>query len=330
MSLPLYVHGRTDVGRQRTGNEDSFRVVREADGSFLLIVCDGMGGHEGGEVASEVAATRIVESARAHLLAGPAAPALFTALTEANQAVIEAARASGGAGMGTTAVVVWVASGRCHVGWVGDSRFYMLRDGQIVDQSIDHTRVAALVAQGILSREGAKRHADAHILTQALGGEGFEGTFKPEVWNESLELRAGDVVLLCSDGMYDLIADEEIGPLIAGLDHAAAVDRLVEEANRRGGHDNITVIALVAGAPVIPQLPAPVLREAPRAARAVPTVASPAPTSPPPEPITQPSELPARGEGLFKSVPLWVAIACALGGIALGIAACALLGRGFR
>ncbi|WNG45577.1 hypothetical protein F0U60_16830 [Archangium minus] len=253
MSLPLYIHGSTDVGRQRKQNEDSYRIAAQPDGSQLLVVCDGMGGHEAGEVASQVASDRIVEVLSASAPDHPPR-ALYQAFIEANQAVLDAVLTRGAEGMGTTGVIAWVMDSRCYVGWVGDSRLYQFREGAPVDRTRDHTRVAQMVTHGILTEEEARNHPDAHVLVQALGGSaGVQKRFKPEVWAEPLELRFGDVLLLCSDGLYDFIEDPELYPLIEGLDYQDAVARLIQTANERGGADNITVILLVVGQPEVPR-----------------------------------------------------------------------------
>jgi protein phosphatase len=254
MSLPLYIHGSSDVGRQRSQNEDSFRIGVQPDGSRLLVVCDGMGGHEAGEVASQVASDRIVEVLAASAPDNPPR-ALYQAFVEANQAVLDAVVTRGAPGMGTTGVIAWVMGPRCYVGWVGDSRLYQFRAGGLIDRTRDHTRVAQLITNGILTAEEARNHPDSHVLVQALGGSpGVQKSFKPEVWTEPLELRSGDVVLLCSDGLYDFIEDHELYPLIEGWDYQDAVTRLIQTANERGGADNITVILLVAGQPEVPRM----------------------------------------------------------------------------
>jgi protein phosphatase len=253
MSLPLYIHGSSDVGRQRAQNEDSFRIAAQPDGSRLLVVCDGMGGHEAGEVASQVASDRLVEVLSASAADNPPAT-IYQAFVEANQAVLDAVVTRGAPGMGTTGVIAWVMSPRCYVGWVGDSRLYQFRDGGLIDRTRDHTRVAQMITHGILTAEEARNHPDSHVLVQALGGSpGVQKSFKPEVWTEPLELRSGDVVLLCSDGLYDFIEDHELYPLIEGRDYQDAVTRLIQTANERGGADNITVILLVAGQPEVPR-----------------------------------------------------------------------------
>ncbi len=342
MSLPLYIHGSSDVGRQRAQNEDSFRVAAPPDGSRLLVVCDGMGGHEAGEVASQVASDRIVEVISASSPENPPR-ALYQAFVEANQAVVETSLTRGVEGMGTTGVIGWVLEGRCYVGWVGDSRLYQFRAGALIDRTRDHTRVAQMVSHGILTPEEARQHPDAHVLVQALGGSpGVQKSFKPEVWTEPLELKSGDVVLLCSDGLYDFIEDHELYPLIEGRDYQDAVTRLIQIANERGGADNITVILLVAGQPEVPRVvqePQERRRETlpdgmPLASVVVPpTPVSVAPTqaAPRPEQRTVESASPPVSETVAptgksgRRVPLWWLLATgvlALGvGLALGLRA---------
>ena len=336
MSLPLYIHGSSDVGRQRAQNEDSFRVSAQPDGSRLLVVCDGMGGHEAGEVASQVASDRIVEVLNASSSDNPPS-ALYQAFVEANQAVLDAASTRGAPGMGTTGVIAWVMSSRCYVGWVGDSRLYQFRAGGLIERTRDHTRVAQMINHGILTAEEARNHPDAHVLVQALGGSpGVQKSFKPEVWTEPLELRSGDVVLLCSDGLYDFIEDHELYPLIEGRDYQDAVTRLIQMANERGGADNITVILLVAGQPEVPRtakgpqearretLPdgMPMLAPAPEPVPVPPAPRRREPVAPVP-PAAPAVAVPAESAG--RRVPLWWLLATGIltmgVGIALGLGA---------
>jgi protein phosphatase len=325
MSLPLYIHGSTDVGRQRQRNEDSHRIEALPDGSRLLVVCDGMGGHEAGDVASAVACQRMVESIAASTSREPPR-ALYQAITEAHRAVNEAALARGTVGMGTTLVAAWVLGERCYVGWVGDSRLYHFRDGVALDRTVDHTRVQQMLQRGILTPEQARQHPEAHVLVQALGvSPDAQHGLKPEVWNEPLELRRGDVLLLCSDGLYDFIEDGELYPLMERFDYQGAAERLVQTANARGGSDNITAILLVAGQPQVPSAggasgPEPRRETVPELPAVVAGVELSA------QPVPVPSAVPVAvvPEGLGRRVPLaWV-----VGGAVVGLAVGVLLGWG--
>jgi protein phosphatase len=333
MSLPLYIHGSSDVGRQRAQNEDSFRVAAPPDGSRLLVVCDGMGGHEAGEVASQVASDRLVEVISASSPENPPR-ALYQAFVEANQAVVETSLTRGVEGMGTTGVIGWVLEGRCYVGWVGDSRLYQFRAGTLIERTRDHTRVAQMVNHGILTPEEARHHPDAHVLVQALGGSpGVQRSFKPEVWTEPLELKSGDVVLLCSDGLYDFIEDHELYALIEGRDYQDAVARLIQIANERGGADNITVILLVAGQPEVPRtvtepqerrretlpdgLPLAPVVAPPTPVPVVSTRAEPRRVEPASPPMSQTTTASAPTGSSGRRFPLWLLLAT--GVVALGV-----------
>lgn len=258
MNVPLYIHGRTDVGRQRERNEDCFGIERRGEHSHLLVVCDGMGGHGGGDIASRIAVDTIIAHLPDDAMREPPA-AIYQALRTANVAVLTAAQSSHDPAMGTTAVVAWIEQRRCWVGWVGDSRFYHFRRGSLLQHSIDHTRVQRMIEQGLLTPAQAREHPEAHILTQAIGG-GDASDVRPSAWNEPEELQDGDVLLLCSDGLYDLIEDSELYPLIEGRSYQQAVDTLIAVANQRGGTDNITVVLCVVGQPLVPhvgQAPSP-------------------------------------------------------------------------
>lgn len=277
MNTPLYIHGRTDVGMKRSRNEDSFGIEPRGTDSHLLVVCDGMGGHGGGDVASRHAVESIISDLSDDELPNPPA-ALFEALQKANTTVMDVAQTSSDPGMGTTAVISWIHGRSCWVGWVGDSRFYHFRGGEVVERSVDHTRVQKMVELGILTPEQAHTHPDAHVLTQAIGG-GDGREVHPSVWNEPQELQDGDVLLLCSDGLYDMVDDAELYPLIAERSYEQAVEQLIAVANGRGGVDNITVILCVVGQSHVP----------PRAAGGVPAAEPAPPTSDRSSPLISPS-----------------------------------------
>ncbi len=250
-------HSLTDVGRDRELNEDSYGEFELEDGSVLLVVCDGMGGHEGGEVASRIA----VEAIGDIFLRSPSTDPrekLINGFRVANQRILTEAERTGVEGMGTTAVAVYAAGDRFTTAHVGDSRVYQVRDGEVVWRTTDHTRVQKMVEKGIISQAEAKEHPDANVVTRALGyretadGEPIEA----DVGAKPLRMQPGDALVLCSDGLYDGVTDDEIAATVTGVDVESAAVALVDFANRRGGHDNITVSVLRYG------------DEAPRAAAA--------------------------------------------------------------
>ena len=244
MSPALRSAARTDVGRARDRNEDSFFA-----GTVVFAVADGLGGHNAGDVASKLAIEPI--KALDHRVDGMASDRLAEALADsvlaANRAVYQ--RAQGDAkvrGMGTTLTAVAFSDGTAHIAHVGDSRCYLLRGEAMNQLSADHTLVARMVQEGKLTPEQAEVHPQRSILTRALGAE-------PEVDVDSLDvaLLPGDRILLCSDGLSSVIGEERIREILTSNDDLdAASAALVAEANAHGGPDNITVVLIeVTGVP---------------------------------------------------------------------------------
>jgi len=234
---------QTDKGCVREINEDSGRMVRPADPQLLaakgtlVVVADGMGGHSAGEVASQMAAD-VVSRLYYDSPSEPGA-ALKGAVEEANRCIHAAAAADESKhGMGTTCTALALCAGTAYAAHVGDSRLYMLREGRLYQLSEDHSAVNEMVKLGIITKEQARTHEDKNVILRALGTT-------PEVEVSTVEpfgVRVGDQYLLCSDGLYDLVTDEEIASALAGAsDVHAAGERLIALAKERGGHDNITV-----------------------------------------------------------------------------------------
>jgi protein phosphatase len=218
------------------------------DGSLFVVVADGMGGHEAGEVASALA-VRVLEE---HICETPSQDPrqrLYSGLLEANEAILEEAKTTEMRGMGTTAIVTVVQDGLVHVGQVGDSRLYHIRKGQLIWRTRDHTRVQMLLEQGDISEDAARQHPEAGMLTRALGHARMADgrPLVPDVLEEPFAIEAEDTIVLSSDGLHDLVDDWEIGQLVADTTAKEAAEKLVELACERGGHDNVTVAVLVAG-----------------------------------------------------------------------------------
>jgi len=252
----------TDIGQVREGNEDSFLV--EAP---LYAVADGMGGHRGGEVASQLA----LETVEARY--GEGAP-LEDAVRSANAAVFERSEADRAvAGMGTTITAVVVEPRSAHLVHVGDSRAYLLRAGALRQLTEDHTLVQRMIAAGEITPAEAEVHPHRSVVLRALGTDAQVALDVQDVG-----LLEGDRLLLCSDGLTTMITEEQIAA-IAGATPAPqeAADRLVRAANRAGGVDNITVVIL----DVLPDDPAVVDEAgAPEAAPRRSTADAPPPTAP--------------------------------------------------
>lgn len=232
--MKLNAGGSTHVGLVRDHNEDAFLL----DGP-LFVVADGMGGHNGGEVASGTT-IETFHGARKGLAVDPNP---VTRLAEVAQAANRAvfSKASGDpelARMGTTLTAAMARDGRLFIAHVGDSRCYRLRDGRLDQLTVDHTLVGEFVREGRITEEQARTHPQRSIITRALGVE-------PAVPIDSitLEVANGDRFLICSDGLYGMLYDEEIlSYLTAVPEPQQCAEQLIDAANRAGGEDNTTVI----------------------------------------------------------------------------------------
>ena len=232
--------GNTDVGVVRSGNEDSF-LLDCAQG--LFIVADGMGGHAAGEVASEMA-VRIIAAELGSLRGlpdGEAGARMRSAIRKANAAIFERTLAEHEKrGMGTTATVMVLFSRRYLIGQVGDSRAYLLREGELLQLTKDHSYVQEQVDAGLLTPEQARTHPYSNVITRCVGAN---EDVAPDVYFGNLE--QSDLVLLASDGLTGMLEDDQLAKILASEDNPErAVNRMIADANRRGGLDNITAIVV--------------------------------------------------------------------------------------
>ena len=244
--------GRTDVGRRRKANEDSFLVAPD---SHLYAVCDGMGGHNAGEVASQMAieslAAFVERSGVEREITWPwgldanlsfDANRLKTAIRLANSEVFQsAAKREELSGMGTTIVAGLVADTVLTLCSAGDSRCYLVREGEMQQLTKDDSWVSAALGEGILSSDDVERHPLRNVITKAVGAR---DSIELDVLEHTLQ--AGDVLLLCSDGLHGMVSDGDIARLLLSslesLEGATA--RLVDAANEAGGRDNVTAVLL--------------------------------------------------------------------------------------
>lgn len=234
---------RTDVGCQRELNEDSGLYIRPEDSTllttkgWLAIVADGMGGHAAGEVASNLAVDVIRRIYYEDY--SDAYTALRKAFLEANRQIYESSLTDENLkGMGTTCTALALQNGSAVYIHVGDSRLYMVRGGDIYLMTQDHSAVMEMVKHGVISIDEARHHPDKNIILRALGN-------RPEielaVGQKPFPAREGDCFILCSDGLYDLVEDQEIKRVVLAEDPNSACETLIAMAKQRGGHDNITV-----------------------------------------------------------------------------------------
>jgi protein phosphatase len=199
-----------------------------------------MGGHSAGEVASTIAVDAVHRSY--YDSTGAPDAALVAALEAANTAIFTSASAEKKlAGMGTTCVALALCDGQAHAASVGDSRLYLLRGGRLYQMTADDSAVNELVTRGLLTREEARHHADRNVILRALG---THEEVQVARWDQPLPLRSGDLFVLCSDGLTDLVQDDEIAAAATAGHGADACRALVDLARSRGGHDNITVALL--------------------------------------------------------------------------------------
>lgn len=234
---------QTDPGCHRETNEDCIRSIHPGDPAVvkkkgsLALVADGMGGHSAGEVASSMAVSVI---SRAYY-EDPAAPqtALMKAFHKANRQIYEASlKDKNLSGMGTTCTALVINDGVAFAAHVGDSRLYLVRDEQIYVMTEDHSEVMEMVKRGLISLEAARHHPDKNVILRALGSH---PDIEISTWDKAFPVREGDRFLLCSDGLYDLVEDEEIKQTILGGEPRSASESLVALARKRGGYDNISV-----------------------------------------------------------------------------------------
>jgi protein phosphatase len=241
----------SDVGCHRENNEDRYSYWEPADDAQfqskgrLAIIADGMGGYEGGQEASRLAVETIEEVYGDTPDSEPQA-LLVTAFQEAHQRILrEADERTALQGMGTTCTAIALLGPHLYYAHVGDSRLYLVRNGSISRLTHDHSYVSRLVKHGVISSEEAESHPQRHILTAALGA----GTdLTPETPEQPVTLSPGDVLVLCTDGLWGVVNDEEIRGVVSSRNPNDACRELVETAKQRGGPDNITMQVLRVGA----------------------------------------------------------------------------------
>ena len=250
--MKLSYKAATDVGRRRKGNEDSYLENAEQQ---LFVVADGMGGHAAGEVASRIAVDAINEficltggdkditwpfdydSSLSH-----AGNRLKTAIQHANQRVLEATQERADyEGMATTVVAALVEEDSVNIAHVGDSRVYQLRGSELSQVTSDHSWVNEQIRSGVISADQARSHPLRNVVTRALGGKA-----ELRVDIRSLKTKAGDVLLLCTDGLTTMLPDDDIKESLLRCmpDLERTARELIDAANERGGEDNITVLLM--------------------------------------------------------------------------------------
>ena len=244
--MNVFAKGKTDIGRTRSTNQDSLLID---DSRRLYIVADGMGGHAGGEIASQLCVEQVSEQiSKSPLINKPPSDdsqhakfcsLLVEAVNHASTKIFEKALEEPQLmGMGTTASALMIYGDHAYIGHVGDSRVYLIRDRFIYQLTNDHSLVGEQLRAGVINAEEAKNNQMQNIITRSVGYQEIE-----DVDTVTLALEADDLFVISSDGMHGRIIDEEISR-IANEKQLDAVKDLVELANERGGKDNITLIVV--------------------------------------------------------------------------------------
>lgn len=289
----LHIAALTHPGMSGKNNEDRYAVAAfrlESDQStpvVFAIISDGIGGHRAGEVAAEMV-VETVSQAVAKSNAQYPIQTLREAIMRSSQEIsVESETDPEKKGMGATCACAMIVGERLYTAYVGDTRIYLLRAGAIQQISIDHTWVQEAIDAGLIEPEEGKGHPNAHVIRRYLGSKQpvepdtrlrlspAESAAQSES-HQGLQLLPGDQVILCSDGLTDLVGDAEILALMQNKEQEAALQELVDLANQRGGHDNITIIAL--RVPALVPLPDTLILtpQAPRQAPQTPLVPQPA------------------------------------------------------
>lgn len=241
----MKIFAKTDVGKVREMNQDYYYISNDTDKLKIFILADGMGGYKGGEIASQLAtisAKNYIESNfdKIEHTKEEIQKLVKSAAEYANMIVYEKSRENKELeGMGTTLEIVVVFENRVYIGHVGDSRIYRIRDKFMRKLTNDHSYVQKLVKEGTITKEEAEQHPKKNMLMKALGCTAF---LEPDVMVKGFQ--KNDILVMCSDGLTNMVSDEEIYNIAKGDIYVAARD-LIDRANQNGGADNITVIILV-------------------------------------------------------------------------------------
>lgn len=252
MRIEAYVI--SDVGKVRKNNEDNYYLHRKIrqdldllrsedsfisdDDMLLFAIADGMGGEEDGELASLVTVQNLVPC---HI--EDVEVEACDSIMEANDMICSEMELKSGKRMGSTLVALYIDKAKAQICNVGDSRAYLLRDENLHQMSLDHTVAQQMVNMGAITAEEARGHKKSHILTQNIGIFNHEMIIEPE-FSDVIELRNGDIFLLCSDGLTDMLTNEQIGSVLRSGDVKSKAEGLVEWALVAGGKDNVTALVV--------------------------------------------------------------------------------------
>ena len=259
----LNVEAQSHAGMTGKNNEDRYAVASFVIGSggertpvLFAVLADGIGGHKAGEVAAELAVNHIMEVVAKSDGRQPRRTMEDAVADASNAVAAHSASDENLKGMGSTCATAWIVGDKLHTASVGDSRIYLIRGGKIQQVSVDHTWVQEAIEKGVITPEAAREHPNVHVIRRYLGSPvppepdfrlklSKEETDEQAESNQGLKLQPNDVLLLCSDGLTDLVWNDEILETIKSKSSLKeAADALIELANSRGGHDNITIVLI--------------------------------------------------------------------------------------
>lgn len=242
-TMPIKVTALSDKGKVRKGNEDSWGSFPETS---LFIVADGMGGHKAGDIASKLAVETIYESLRERESPGEGkfeqtSHYLNDSIQRANRRIFEEGNKNPGqSGMGTTVVATWIAGNSASIAYVGDSRAYLLRNKNLRQITSDHTLVNDYMTKGLLQPHEVERHPLRHVLSRAVGPQ---EQVDADIFN--LPLQTGDIILLCTDGLSNMLSKEKMEEILNGPEDLETKNQiLIQQANDSGGSDNVTALLI--------------------------------------------------------------------------------------
>lgn len=240
----MNIYSCSDKGLVRSSNQDAFMTGTFDDGSVWAVVCDGMGGANGGNVASRLGvdyfSAALKAGYRSNMSENSVRNLLDSAVSAANIRVFDKSREGKELnGMGTTIVAVLVVGGTAYFSHAGDSRGYIFRNGTLQQITRDHSIVQSMIENGRLSPEEARFHPRKNVITRALG---VDESVNPEF--NVYDIAHGDCILLCTDGLSNYVDNDSIAELLSSVDEKNHAEVLVEEANRNGGGDNVTAVVL--------------------------------------------------------------------------------------
>ncbi|MBQ2815268.1 MAG: Stp1/IreP family PP2C-type Ser/Thr phosphatase [Clostridia bacterium] len=240
----MIISGGSNIGRVRSSNQDSFVTEKISDSVGFIVVCDGMGGANGGNIASEVATNIISEhiksAYRENMSSNSMRYLLMSAVIAANAEIYDRAQEDDDLlGMGTTVVAAIVVDKMAHIVHVGDSRAYIVSSNNIEQITRDHSVIQSMIENGEITEQEAKNHPNRNVITRALGVRD-----KVDVDYNEIVLSEDDILLICTDGLSNFVEDKKITKIIKKHKISEYPDVLIDTANNNGGGDNITVVTL--------------------------------------------------------------------------------------